>query len=55
MIERIRNTYASFDPQFWVLFAGTLLNAVGFSFIFPFPTRYSRCNLHNAWPASRNL
>lgn len=40
MIARIRNTYTSFDPQFWVLFAGTLINAVGFSFIFPFITLY---------------
>ena len=40
MITRIRDTYNSFDPQFWVLFAGTLINAVGFSFIFPFITLY---------------
>jgi MFS family permease len=40
MITRIRSTYHSFDPQFWVLFAGTLINAVGFSFIFPFITLY---------------
>lgn len=40
MITRIRNTYTSFHPQFWVLFAGTLINAIGFSFIFPFLTLY---------------
>jgi MFS family permease len=40
MIARIRSTYTSFDPQFWVLFVGALINAVGFSFVFPFITLY---------------
>jgi len=40
MITRIRHTYRSFVPQFWVLLAGTLINAVGFSFVFPFFTLY---------------
>lgn len=40
MVTRIRSTYTAFDPQFWVLFAGSLINAVGFSFIFPFLTLY---------------
>jgi len=40
MIERMHRTYAAFDPQFWVLFVGTLINAIGFSLIFPFLTIY---------------
>ncbi len=40
MIERIRRTYTAFDPQLWVLLAGTLINAIGFSLIFPFLTIY---------------
>lgn len=40
MIERIHRTYTTFDPQLWVLFVGTLINAIGFSLIFPFLTIY---------------
>jgi len=40
LTARIHRTYASFHPQFWVLFVGALINAVGFSFVFPFLTLY---------------
>ncbi len=32
-ITPIRRTYAAFDPQLWVLFVGSLINAVGFSMV----------------------
>lgn len=42
MIQRVRKTTNEFPPQFWILFAGMLVNAAGSSLIFPFFTLYVR-------------
>ncbi len=42
MIQRVRGTITDFPPQFWILFGGMLVNAVGSSLIFPFFTLYVR-------------
>jgi MFS family permease len=42
MVQRVRGTIADFPPQFWILFGGMLVNAVGSSLIFPFFTLYVR-------------
>lgn len=40
MQTRLRQLYATFDRQFWVLMIGTLINSTGFSFVFPFLSIY---------------
>jgi MFS family permease len=47
MLQRLQNLIADFPRQFWILFGGTLVNAVGNGMVFPFLTLYlhQRLNL----------
>ena len=41
MINRLRNTYAQYPPQFWLMAAGLLISSAGASMIWPFLMIYA--------------
>ncbi len=45
-VERIRQTWASYPRQFWLLLAGSLINSSGGSMVWPFLTIYLRQRLN---------
>ncbi|MCI0477859.1 MAG: MFS transporter [Anaerolineales bacterium] len=45
-MQRVKNLYAEFPRQFWIIFGGTLINSTGSSMVFPFITLYLRQRLN---------
>lgn len=45
-MQRVKNLYAEFPRQFWIIFGGTLINSTGTGMIFPFLTLYLRQRLN---------